>query len=393
MKFPFFGASDDSIGTADTYQYIASGNAVDWNATENRRQIPLSEDVTLTDFKVLLDVAPGGVTTRTFTIRKNGADTAATVTITGAATSATFAGVVQFAAGDLISIKASATGAAAATTNIYWHGFMNTDGQKALLMGGCSADTSASAINYANLFGAAAWETTVTNPDIPCPTTGNITKLAVAVSAAPGVGKQYAFSLRLNGSSDVVTATVSGAATAATATGSQALAAADALVFKSAPTGTPAVTGVGWCFTFEPAVKGETIMGFGNSFALSTTATRWEQARGTGRGAYQATETGIFVKLPAVTIKNLYARISASPGGANSRVITWRDNGASSALVVTITAAATTGNDTTHSVTHTADQTADLQFSVTGTLNGSHAHVGYVIATTQPPEAAYGYAY
>lgn len=55
-----------------------------------------------------------GTGTTVYTLRKNGSDTAMTVTLSGATTTGSVAGPVSFAAGDLFSLKIVATGGATA---------------------------------------------------------------------------------------------------------------------------------------------------------------------------------------------------------------------------------------------------------------------------------------
>jgi hypothetical protein len=393
MKFPVLGASNDDPGTSAVYNFMASTFGIDWATLENRRQIPLSEDITLTDLRVIMDTAPGAGTSRTITVRKNGADTIATITVSDAATSGSWSGSVSFVAGDLIGLKTTVTGTPANPVNMYWSTFMSTVGNKALIMGGSPNVAPNGAVNYINAFGGAAWTTTSADQDSVVPTGGTLTKIAVATpEGSPGTGKSYAFSMRLNNTSDVLTATISDTNTAASATGSQALSAGDTIQLKESPSGTPTQIRAGWCFTFEPTTGGENIYGFGTATALSTSTTQYEQPLGIGNG-YGATESGRLIKLPACTIKKLYVRLSAAPGAGTSRTITWRDNSAASSLAVTVSGTNTTGNDTTHSVTHTADQAGDIQSVPTTTPAAASLHIGYVIATAQPAESDYGYVY
>lgn len=388
MKFPIFGASDDAYGTGTVFQYLNAAFGNDWSATENQRQIPISENITITDFKVMLTTAPGVGKSRTFVIRQNGSDTGVTCTISDANTSGTFSGSVSFTAGDLLSIKHTSSGTPTASGTTYWHMFMMTAGQKYLLMGACGQDAPTGALNYCDPFGDTTWTTGALARDTIVPTTGNLTKLTVALTTTtPGTGKSYACAMRLNNTSDVLTATISDANTSASATGSQALAAGDTLQMKQTPSGTPTAGRLGWCFTFEPTTNGESFYGFGSGSGMSTSATQYEQPIGVGATGWSATESARQLKLPAGTIKNLYVRISGVPGAGTSRTFTLRDNGASSTLTTTIGAAATTGNDTSHSVTHTADQTIGIQSSLTGTPASAHAHLGFVVVTVQPDTA------
>ena len=67
---------------------------------------------TMTNLFIRLDAAPSGTKSYTFTVRKNGADTSLTATITGAATSGSnVVNSVSYSSGDTISVKASPTSA------------------------------------------------------------------------------------------------------------------------------------------------------------------------------------------------------------------------------------------------------------------------------------------
>ena len=87
-------------------------------ATESTNEIfiKMAAKGLIKSLQVRVRVAPGGSLTDTFTLRKNGVDTALTVSLTGAATSALIDTVsVSFAASDDLSLKmVTATGAATA---------------------------------------------------------------------------------------------------------------------------------------------------------------------------------------------------------------------------------------------------------------------------------------
>jgi hypothetical protein len=73
------------------------------------------EGVVLTGIAVGLEAAPGGVTSRTFTLRLNQVDTAIAVTVAGASTFGIMStGVVQPVDFDMLSLSSIRTGAAAA---------------------------------------------------------------------------------------------------------------------------------------------------------------------------------------------------------------------------------------------------------------------------------------
>jgi hypothetical protein len=382
MKFPIFGGSDDAPNsTAVRYAYLGNTDLTDWVSSEPNRQIPLSEDLTITDLKVMVDTAPGAGKSRTFTVRKNGADTGVTCTISDTNTSAVFSGSVSFTAGDLICLSSTPSGTPTAPGNIFWWLFASTTGSKFLIMGGTDSNFSATADNFTNPFGSSSSITSATNQDVVVPTGGSITKAAVAVSVAPGTGKSYAVSMRVNNTTDALTTTVADTNTSATATGSQALSAGNSITIKCHPSGTPASTRIAWCFTFVPTTDGEAFFGYGAGTPLATSGATYEQPLGVG-AVQPTTESLAYLKLPACTIKSMYVRIPTAPGVGATRTFTWRDNAADSALTVTISGTNLTGNDTTHSVVHTADQTVGIASTVSlvpAPAACSGMHIGYVI--------------
>lgn len=108
-----FGYITHSLGVcitelpADNNNYYVGFMGIGSYAAENLRQQTIPHVCTLKTLRVTLTVAPTGVgKSRTFTVRKNGINTALTVTITNAAvTGSDLVNSVAFAAGDLIGIR------------------------------------------------------------------------------------------------------------------------------------------------------------------------------------------------------------------------------------------------------------------------------------------------
>ncbi|HTY43000.1 MAG TPA: hypothetical protein VMH79_14090, partial [Thermoanaerobaculia bacterium] len=82
------------------------------SSTERLVQNIMPRAGTVEDFYIFIETAPGGTASWTFTLRKNGADTALTCTVSGTnqiCSDTTHS--VTFAAGDLVSVReASANG-------------------------------------------------------------------------------------------------------------------------------------------------------------------------------------------------------------------------------------------------------------------------------------------
>jgi hypothetical protein len=77
-----------------------------------------------------------------------------------------------------------------------------------------------------------------------------------------------------------------------------------------------------------------------------------------------ASGTEAAVKQPAAVamiVNKLYVITATAPGGTETQVWTLRKNGADTAITCTITGAATTANDTAHSVSFVPTDTIDLK--------------------------------
>lgn len=86
-----------------------------YSTVESTRQSILGA-YTVKNFYAQIMTAPGGTATRTITLRKASADTALTVTITGAGTTANVASNVSYSQGDMINIQTVPSGTPAALT-------------------------------------------------------------------------------------------------------------------------------------------------------------------------------------------------------------------------------------------------------------------------------------
>ena len=395
MRFAHaFGASGTGSGsfippspTATTYGGMgAAGFPV---AAENAQQVPLSEAVTITDLLVAVATAPGAGASWTFTVRKNGADTAATVTISGAATSATFTGTVTCVAGDLLTIAAvPSTGTVpAATGDVSGAIYFATTGDTFLLFG--KATASASSTVFYPVAPSASTSTTEALAAMLVPLSGTVTKFAAICNASgpgtAGSGKSYAISLRLNDSSDNFTSTIADAATTApVASGSLAIAAGDTLSVKVVPTATPTARGVAVCLSITTAVPGESMRAM-SSVSPASTTTSYNNPFGAGT-TWGGTEAGRQVpQRLAQVLRSMRVKLSAAPGSGTSRTITFRNAGADTPLTVTVADTATTGSVTpgTPVTLSGSNATAALKNTVSGVPTDAVVHTSYVVFTDQ----------
>lgn len=112
--FSWTGTSGGNITASGTNFLSPSGVAVD-SGIETNRFVPVDAAIRVRRFNLCLSTAPGAGNSSTFTLRKNGSDSAVTVIISGAtATCATSTAEANWIATDLVSIKMTHTGTPAA---------------------------------------------------------------------------------------------------------------------------------------------------------------------------------------------------------------------------------------------------------------------------------------
>lgn len=104
-----------AIVTASTTAFAPSGNTGNFNATENNRQFIFGVACVASDLTLITGTNQPASGNVIYTLRKNGVDTAITITIAANAAAGTFSDsthTVSFGANDLVSLKAvnNATG-------------------------------------------------------------------------------------------------------------------------------------------------------------------------------------------------------------------------------------------------------------------------------------------
>jgi hypothetical protein len=111
-----FGTSTAPSTTSTVYEFPLGNGGGSYTSEASRQVIPGA--CMLKSFYVLLGTAPGGVTTRTFNIRRNGVNSDLNVSFTGAAVTGNITGqTVGLGQTSLISLQSSETGTPAPDTN------------------------------------------------------------------------------------------------------------------------------------------------------------------------------------------------------------------------------------------------------------------------------------
>jgi len=184
-------------------------------------------------------------------------------------------------------------------------------------------------------------------------TDGVIKNLRVKLNDSPGEGTHYDFTLMLNGNPTALTLEIADAATSGSNTVNEiTVTGGDRVSIECNPDSTPTARYASWTTVFEGANANESlILGASPPGALNQAAITYAQVM--GASAPSATESLYRQVCPtAGTIKNLYVWLAADPGdiGVDAYRFTLRVGGVSKTLTVTITADATTGNDTSNEV-------------------------------------------
>lgn len=219
-------------------------NGANFVSTEASISTVMPTAGTFSNFYIRSTTAPGAGKSYTYTLRKNGADTAVTATMSDAATTATDStNSVTYAAGDTISIKAVPTGTPTAAVVRYGFQFSpTTDGESILLLGS-TANTLNAGANYELLeSGLNSWTATEANRTLTTQAC-TLQKLYVQLNTQPGAAKSYDFTVRKNVAGSAITTQISGTNTTGNDTvNTVSMAQGDSLSLEALPTGTPAVT-------------------------------------------------------------------------------------------------------------------------------------------------------
>lgn len=381
-------------GTGAAYNSIVANPGNAWQTLEGWVQIPLSDACTITSITAYVTNAPGSGNSWTFTLRDGAADTAAAMTISNTAQSATWSGTLSVAQLALVDMKTTGTGTPAASGLVYYVITYNCAGLFYLMPAvNLNASQISSANQYLVPFGG--------NPVIPTTTATTLEGLVAANVTATKVAALNTVNGAANGSGaagNTDTFTVVNNTTAATSAFSAvitsgitkavsgagaglAFSPGDRMVIKDAK-------GASWlnvatCITVVPTVPGEQIMPFGSLNAPSTSATQFEHPQGTGANGWNNTESVVQFRCPACTIKALYANVVTAPGSGKSRTFKVRSNNADTTVAATIADTATAANDTAHTASHTAGNFMAIESIPTSTPAAtSGVKLGFVVVPT-----------
>lgn len=299
---------------------------------EYRHQEVISADVTISNMTIKLNTAPGAGQNYTFTLRKNGVDTALTTTISNTDTSGTDTShSVSFSQGDKISIKGVGSGSAATVTIMYFWAECHAAQPSTVILSTipCTPRTD-STPNYYALSGGISgqsYPTSYTQYRNIIPTNGAIKDLTISSVRGgtyyPGVGKSHTATLYVNDNPTSLTATLSDTNLVAYDNSHSAdVSAGDIVYWKIDHTGTPSGEPLSIGCVFKPDIDGETPM----MNTMSSSDTAWCYATVMGNLGSQSGSTSRHNMFMEGTIKKLWVYSSVETG-ANYRIMLNDDDG------------------------------------------------------------------
>ncbi len=210
---------------------------------------------------------------------------------------------------------------------------------------------------------------------------GKLSSLRIRLNTAPGSGKSWTFTLRLNGADTACVVTISDTATTGVDAAHEiTVAAGDRVSIGIVPSGTPASTKAQTAITYEGTTSKESVILSTSRSDLSVSATQYFHLNGdgitTGLGTTESDYTQIIPT--AGKIRKLYVSLTAAPGTGKTRTFTLMVNGSPSALTCAVSNSATTANDTAHDVTVAAGDEVSVRSEVSGTPTAATVKLGTV---------------
>ncbi len=240
---PLFASSVQTLSTSLT-QYLSCGGHLSGGS------IPTNEDKvicvvptngTIKNMYVQLSGTPGGIATRTFTLRKNKSDTTLVVTLFSLefSKSNTFHSV-SVVAGDRISVKSTMTDSPDADRVLIGFTFVaDTDGEF-IILSSTENQLRTTGSRYASVStGVRLVKLSITGVEQLAGDAMDIKKIYVHLSVAPGAGSNHAFKFFVADAESLLNCIVADTATACNSASTIAIAAGDKLASRVVPTGFP----------------------------------------------------------------------------------------------------------------------------------------------------------
>lgn len=341
MRSKIISGTPNTISTAAVnYAPIFKSQGA-WNSAETVQFQVMPMNGILSNFRVVLSAAPGSGRSYTFVIRKNGADTAATITISGSDTTGTIRAPISVVTGDLLSISSTPSGSPATATAKWTLDFKGAVAKKSMLI--ANSTLLASTTVYAPVQAQGTGGVSAPINETLISANGTISNMIVVLSAPLTTGPRT-LTLRKNGVNTGLTVTLNtGETTASDNVNSVSVAPGDRLVWVSSGLAV-AVAGLFISAVFNAETEGESVLCCGSSNSPSTTVTNYSTVGGLAENSWSTSEATAQQVVNAVRLKRFEVRLSNAPGTGNSWTFNVRVNGAPVGLQVVISDSAITGS-------------------------------------------------
>jgi hypothetical protein len=319
------GGTNITVGN-EWYALQSSNQYTSGNTNQTNFLVPTGGQIC--SIGAWLHTAPGGSTSWTFSLYKNGSipSGAPAVTITGSATAgADTSHCVSVALGDYISVEQQISGSPTATLMSGYVGFVPTvEGET--IFGSSGGTPSGSSNQYSGL-GTGVFTNGAANGYTVIPVPGTFKKAYVQMpSNGTGETVVYNFMWAASGGTPatVLTASLTTGTNSVTAlTGTQAVSAGDVVEFNvSAPAGTAVNQNYYISIVFVPTTLGQFIIpAFRNT---AQTTAEWYQVA--NRCYAETPELNAQMVFPAMQIAAFAALRAAAPGASATQEYQLRDN-------------------------------------------------------------------
>jgi hypothetical protein len=379
-----------------TATFAAVNNALNnlWNANEEAENTgvtacPISDAIVVTSITAWCATAPGGTASYTLVLRSGLSSTAASLTITGSATTGSWQGAISLAQLAQIDMMLTPSGSPAQST-VYWIIEYYTAGNFYLIPCSNSNFFGGTGVYYQSPMGgnSIAGTTTATNQGIIIPTSLILTKISTMIDV-PDSGGTYTVQPY-----NVTTSTASTfSAVASTlftpvvsSAGTMALTAGQQMTMKINNSGSTWCR-VATCLTVVPGVPGEIILGYASLANLNGASVCYESVCGMGNDSWGTTESTLQMYLPPCTLTKLYTSIVTASGAAKSWTFAVRSAAAATGITCTLTNV-TTANDTTHQFVQPTPALVDMAVTPASSPAAcAGARFGFVQVIPQPMDA------
>lgn len=395
------GGRNDALSNVETeYNSISGGGT--WYTVNTENTQVISTAGTFSNLSVELSGVPGS-NAYTFTLMINGNPTALTCDVAADETTSTdTTHTVDVSAGDYVYLRSSYSISPDNTPTAKWSIQFESDTANESLLLSCSAGLSTSNIFAPLMGGLNSGETTESNVYQIIPTNGKIKNFYIRSNGVtPGAGKNYTYTLRVNGVDTALVNVLADDNTTSNDTVHEiSVNAGDYVSISVVPSGSPsnnlkAAMGM----TFVSSIEGEFLILGQSSDTPTNNRTEYNHLTTTSRAnLWNSTEANVFQGGQAITdfvLKKFYVKQSAVSGAEKSWAYTIRGGGGSTDLSVAIAGDSdTTGNDTTHTYAPMAYDDLAIMAVPSGNPTAAKVYwglVGYipgVLAPTLTTDAA-----